>query len=185
MRMRLAVLVAGLLVALGTMVAGQNRAIAADPAQLTIVGKIDNSNRSRFEPFSDAFFKFREKEFSKAFEFTYADLAALPQVSVRARAEQWPAAVTATGPALGDVMKAAGAAPDARLSVVALDGYTIELEASDRQAQNWVLAISVDGKPIGIGGRGPAWLMHDTAGKTVNSDVEGRWVWSVFVIEVD
>jgi len=82
-------------------------------------------------------------------------------------------------------MKAAGAAPDAKLSFVALDGYTIEFDAADRRAQNWILAISIDGKPIGIGGRGPAWLMHDTAGETVNSDVEGRWVWSVFVIAVE
>ena len=178
-------LIAGLIFAVIAMVSAQHAAIAADPAQLTVIGKIDNSNRSRFEPFSDAFFKFREKEFSKAFEFTYADLAALPQVTVKAKAEEWPAAVSATGPALGDVMKAAGAAPDAKLSVVALDGYTIEFEAADRQAQNWILAISVDGKAIGIGGRGPAWLIHDTAGQTVGADVEGRWVWSVFVIAVE
>jgi hypothetical protein len=185
MQKRVVSLIAGLIIAFGAMVSGQNSANAADPAQLTVIGKIDNLNRSRFEPFSDAFLKFREKEFSKAFEFTYADLAALPQVTVNAKAEGWPAAVSATGPALGDVMKAAGAAPAAKLSVVALDGYTIELETGDLQAKNWILAISVDGKPIGIGGRGPAWLMHDTAGQTVNSDVEGRWVWSVFLVEVE
>ncbi|MEO1159587.1 MAG: hypothetical protein AAFW74_03895 [Pseudomonadota bacterium] len=185
MQKRIMSMIAGLFFAVGALVSGQLPAIAAEPAQLTVIGKIENSNRSRFDPFSDAFFKFRENEFSKAFEFTYADLAALPQVTVNARAEEWPAAISATGPALGDVMKAAGVAPDAKLSVVALDGYAIELEAADRQAQNWILAIAVDGKPIGIGGRGPAWLMHDTAGKTVNSDVEGRWVWSVFVIAVE
>ncbi|MEO9875716.1 MAG: hypothetical protein ABJM26_13835 [Anderseniella sp.] len=185
MQKRVVSLIAGLIFAVGVIVAGQTPATAADPAQLTVIGKIDNSNRPRFEPFSDAFFKFREKEFSSAFEFTYADLAALPQVSINAKAEDWPTAVSATGPALGEVMKAAGAAPDAKLSFVALDGYTIELEAADRQAQNWILAISIDGRPIGIGGRGPAWLMHDTAGETVNSDVEGRWVWSVFVIAVE
>lgn len=178
-------LIAGLIFAFGVMVSGQTAATAGGPAQLTVVGKIDKSNRSRFEPFSDAFFKFREKEFSNAFEFTYADLAALPQVTVNAKAEEWPAAISATGPALADVMKAAGVAPDAKLSFVALDGYTIDLEVTDRRAQDWILAISIDGKPIGIGGRGPAWLMHDTAGETVGSDVEGRWVWSVFVIAVE
>lgn len=185
MQKRVVTLIAGLIFAFGVLVSGQTSAAAADPAQLTVIGKIDNSNRSRFEPFSDAFFKFREKEFSKAFEFTYADLAALPQVTVNAKAEEWPAAISATGPALDKVMKAAGAAPDAKLSIVALDGYSIELEAGDREAQNWILAISVDGKPVGIGGRGPVWLLHDTAGQTVNSDVEGRWVWSAFLIEVE
>jgi len=178
-------LLARMVFALAVIVAGQSPAIAAEPAQLTIIGKIENSNRSDFDEFSDAFFGFREKEFTKAFFFTYSDLAALPQVTVNARAEKWPATVSATGPSVEEVMKAAGAAPEAKLAFVALDGYTIELEAEDRRAQHWVLAISSNGKPLGIGGRGPVWLLHDTAGKTVDTDVEGRWVWSVFVIEVD
>lgn len=185
MKRQLVAVLAGLMFAVSAMVVAEPAAVAEEPAQLTLIGKIDHTNRSGFEPFSDAFFKFREMEFSKAFEFTYADLAALPQVTVKAKAEAWPGAVSATGPALGDVMKAAGVAADAKLSVVALDGYTIELEATDRQTHNWILAIAADGKPIGIGGRGPGWLIHDTASKTVSSDVEGRWVWSVFVIAVE
>lgn len=184
MQMRAVSLLAGIFVALAVIVAGQIPAVAAEPALLTITGKIDNSNRTRSDEFSDAFFKFREKEFIKAFEFTYSDLAALPQVTVNANAEKWPDAVSATGPSLVDVMNAAGAAPDARLAFVALDGYTIELEAADRRARNWVLAISSNGKPLGIGGRGPAWLLHDTGGSAVSTDAEGGWVWSVFVIDV-
>ncbi len=178
-------LIAGMAFALSALVAGHLPATAAEPAQLTVIGKIEYSNRAKFEPFPDAFFKFREKEFSKAFEFTYADLAALPQVTVTARAEEWSAPVTATGPALSAVMQAAGASPNAKLSFVARDGYSIELDADGRKAQEWIVAISVDGKPIGIGGRGPAWLMHDTGGKTVDTDVESKWVWSLFVIEVE
>ncbi len=185
MKRQLVALLAGLVLAISTLVVAQPAALADGPAQLTVIGKVDNTNRSGFEPLSDAFFKFREMEFSRAFEFTYADLAALPQMTVKAKAEAWPGPVSATGPALGDVMRAAGVASDAKLSVVALDGYTIELEAADRKAHNWILAIAADGKPIGIGGRGPGWLIHDTAGKTVNSDVEGRWVWSVFVIAAE
>jgi len=132
-------LLAGMLFVMGLVVTDQLSAIAAEPVQLTVIGKIENSNRSRFEEFSDAFFKFRGKEFTKAFEFTYAGLAALSQVTVNARAEKWPAAITATGPNLEEVMKAAGAAPDAKLSLVALDGYTIELEAAERNARNWIL----------------------------------------------
>lgn len=185
MHKRVVSLLAAMVFALGVIVTGHLSAIAVEPAQLTVIGKIENSNRSKSEEFSDAFFKFREKEFTKAFEFTYADMAALPQVTVNAMAEKWPAAVSASGPSMEDVMKAAGAAPDAKLSLVALDGYTIELEAADRRAQNWILAISSNEKPLGIGGRGPVWLLHDTGGKTIDTDAEGRWVWSVFVIEVD
>ncbi len=185
MQNRVVSLVTAMLFVLGLAMPGQLSAIAAEPAQLTVIGKIEISNRSGSEDFSDAFFKFREKEFTKAFEFTYASLAALPQVSVTARAENWPAAVNAAGPSLEDVMKAAGAAADAKLSLVALDGYTIELEAAERHARHWILAISSNGKPLGIGGRGPVWLLYDTGGKTVDTDAEGRWVWSVFMIEVE
>lgn len=185
MQNRLASLLAAMVFGLGVMVAGHLPAIAVEPVQLTVIGKVENSNRSESDEFSDAFLKFREKEFTRAFELSYSALAAMPQVTVTAKAEKWPAAITAAGPSLEDVMKAAGAAPDAKLSFVALDGYTIELEAADRRAQNWILAISSNSKPLGIGGRGPVWLLHDTGGKSIDSNAEGRWVWSVFVIEVD
>ena len=185
MQVRAVSLLAAMVFALVVIVAGRNPVMAAEPAQLTVIGKIENSNRSGFDEFADVFFKFREKEFSKAFEFTYSDLAALPQVTVSAKAEKWPAEVQATGPRLADVLKAAGASPEAKLGLVALDGYTIELETADRRAQDWVLAIAYNGKPLGLGGRGPVWLLHDTGGGVVSSDAEGQWVWSVFVIEVE
>ncbi len=117
MQKRAASLLAGMVLAFGLIVAGQLTAIAAEPAQLTVIGKIENSNRAGFDEFSDAFFRFREKEFTRAFEFTYADMAALPQVTVSAKAEKWPTAVSASGPSLQDVMKAAGVAAGAETVV--------------------------------------------------------------------
>jgi len=157
---------------------------AAEPAIVTLIGKVGTTNRGPFDPFHDALLKFRVKQFQKAFAFTREMLAKLPQVSVTARAEEWPAAVKATGPRLADVLKAAGVAADAKIAAGALDGYTIEFTQADRQAHDWIVAIEADGQPLPIGGRGPAWLIHDTAGATVKPDVEAPWVWSLYVIEV-
>ena len=48
-----------------------------------------------------------------------------------------------------------------------------------------VLAISVDGGALGIGGRGPAWLLFDSGGVALSEDVESQWVYSVFTITAE
>lgn len=159
-------------------------AAAAEPEVLTIAGKVGVTNRGPFDPFRDAFLKYRDKKFDKAFAFTREALAKLPQHSVTARVEGWPAAVKATGPRLAEVLKAAGVGPDAKVRFTAFDGYNIELDAAERTAKDWILAIDIDGKPLSLGGRGPVWLIHDTGGATVKPDAEAPWVWSLFLIEV-
>lgn len=172
---------------LATLIAagGNGSAAAADtPVLLTVAGEVGNSNRPAYDAFRDAFFKYHKTRFARAYDFDYAALLALPQVQVTARAEDWPAPVGASGPRLQDVLTAAGVAADAIVSLVALDGYAVELDPAGRAAQDWVLAIAADGAPLGLGGRGPAWLLYDTAGKTVDSNAEATWVWSVFLIRV-
>ena len=156
---------------------------AADADVVTIAGKINRTNRGAFDPFSDRFLKYHEKKFDKAFTFTRTALSNMPQVTITARAEGWPAEVKATGPRLADVLSAAGVAEDAQIVATALDGYGVELSAADRRKANWVLAIEADGRPLSLGGRGPVWLLSDTQGKTVGPDIENNWVWSAFLIE--
>lgn len=157
---------------------------AKGPPVLTVIGAVSESNRSAFDAFDDAFLNFHGKEFEKAFVFDRAALEALSQVSVTARAEGWPKSVVAKGPLLKDLMDAAGVPPTAQIALMALDGYVAELESADRAGKEWVLAIEVDGKPLGVGGRGPAWLLHDTGDGAVTEEEEAQWVWSVFLIEV-
>ena len=158
---------------------------SAAPTVVTVVGNVTKTNRPVFNPFRDGFLKFHGKEFGKAFAFSYAALSALPQVNVRANANDWPAPITASGPRLSDVLHTAGVAPDAKLTVMALDGYAVELDAEDRKSEDWILAITMNGKPLAVGGRGPAWLIYDTGGKPVAPDMGSKWVWSLFVIEVE
>ena len=54
---------------------------------VTIVGDIENSNRPVFDEFLDAYMKFKEISFDKAFQLTLRDLQALPQKSIVANAE--------------------------------------------------------------------------------------------------
>jgi len=47
------------------------------------------------------------------------------------------------------------------------------------------LPSAADGRPLGIGGRGPAWLLYDSGGGAVSEEEEARWVWSMFLITTE
>ena len=70
------------------------------------------------------------------------------------------------------------------ISLVALDGYAAELDAALQSSHKWILALAMDGRPLGIGGRGPLWLARDTGGGKAGEEELMKWVWSVFYIEV-
>jgi hypothetical protein len=70
------------------------------------------------------------------------------------------------------------------ITVTALDGYSITYSPEEIAEQDWILAWKADGKPLSIGGRGPLWLIHSSGATPAPDDVEARWIWSVFVIEV-
>lgn len=150
---------------------------------LTVTGDISNTNRGRFDQFHDGFLNYHGKTFEKAFEFDRTALSALPQQSITAHAEPWSLAVSMQGPRLADVLAAAGATGKP-ITVYAMDGYGAEMTVDQIAARNWVLALDADGKPLGIGGRGPLWLAYDTGAGKATADEEGAWVWSVFHIEV-
>lgn len=153
-------------------------------ALVTLIGDITQSNRAAFDPFRDAFFKFNDRQFDGAYALDRAALTALPQQTINAEAEGWPAKITATGPLVRDVLSAAGASPEAAVSFVALDGYAVSLSPEDLTSKEWILALEVDGSEIGIGGRGPAWLMHDTGSAPISASDEAKWVWSVYLVVV-
>jgi hypothetical protein len=158
---------------------------AAAETVLTVTGRIGEVNRGPYNAFHDAFIRHNERPFERAFAFTREALKRLPQKSITAKFENWPTAVTATGPSLADALKVVGAPAGAKLTVIALDGYAAEFEAKHIAAHDWIIAIQADGKPLGIGGRGPTWMMFDTAGKTLKAEEEALWVWSAFMIVVD
>lgn len=153
------------------------------PVVLTIAGAVETGNRGPLEPFADAFLKYHDKRFERAFAFDRAMLARLPQQGITAHARTWPAAVRLRGPLFADVLREAGVL-GRTVTVFALDGYGVEITPELLEQEAWVLAIEADGRPLSIGGRGPAWLAYDTSGRDpVGEEEEGRWVWSVFYVE--
>lgn len=152
---------------------------------LTVTGKIGTTNRGASDAFHDAFITFQGKSFDKAYVFDRAMLEVLEQKSVVAQAEGWPGPVNLQGPLLKDILKAAGA-QSTTVTVSALDGYNVVISQDELASREWVLAVSANGQPLGIGGRGPAWLVYDTSGSgPASEEKEAFWVWSAFHIHVE
>lgn len=184
-------LMSGIVMAAAAWLASLGAGAAADaprptgPVILTVAGKIAHANRGPLDPVRDGFFNHHDISFARALQLDRAMLAKLAQGTVRARPHKFERPVTFTGPLLAEILKLAGAAPKT-IRLMALDGYAVELGAEALAARTWVLALAADGRPLALGGLGPAWLMHAPAAGVEVSEAEGqRWVWSVFYIEVE
>ena len=177
-------LLAALLVLMSLLVAPAAVRAQEGATILTVSGAIETANRGAFDAFDDGFLNYHGKTFEKAFAFDREALLALPQRTVTANAANWPDALEMSGPLLADVLAVAGA-QGRPVVVYAMDGYGAAMSVERIAAHDWVLALEAGGKPLGIGGRGPAWLVYDTATGAATAEEEGAWVWSVFHIEVE
>jgi hypothetical protein len=151
-------------------------------AVLTVAGKTTHWNRGAMVPERDNLMKQREIRFERAMTFDADMLASLPQHELRVVTPAGEG--TFSGPLLADVLKASGA-EGGKLRLLGLDGSDSELKPEEINGQSWILALVVDGKPVGIGDFGPLWLMHKpTSGPAPSREEMERWVWSLFYIEV-
>ena len=151
---------------------------------LTIVGKIAQANRPAFDKFEDPFMAYHERSFATAFAFDRATLESLGMHRATIAFSGWPRPVEVEGPLLRDVLAAAGAAPGT-VNIVALDGFATDLGPGDLAAEDWIVAIKEGGRYLGIGQRGPAWILYTPRdGQPPTAEDEQRWPWAVFLIEV-
>ena len=172
-----------LIVVTGTAQAG-DLSKATGPVVLTVVGKIDQTNRPPFDPDNDVFLEYHEKTFAKAAEFDRAMLEALGVHSATVNKADWPKPHRIEGPWLRDVLAAAGATVDS-LNVLALDGYAADISKDDLAAHDWVLGLKRDGGYLKIGQRGPIWIAYAPAGgRPITDDEEAQMVWATFFIDV-
>lgn len=83
-----------------------------------------------------------------------------------------------------DLMKFVGATAKT-MSVVALDGYAIDIPVSDITTYDVVIATEIDGKPLSVRDKGPAWLIYPVSGHKELDDTiyESRSVWQIKTIE--
>lgn len=167
---------------------GASPARAADdggPVVLTVTGKIGKGNRAKLNKFDDAFLNHHKASFKKAFAFTRQGLAALGMHKLTTRYPGKDLRISVEGPLLRDVLKAAGA-HGRKLFVLALDGYAAEIPIDELKTYPVVLAVKRDGRWLGIGGRGPAWVVYplDDYPALAKRD-DAKWVWAAFHIKVE
>lgn len=151
---------------------------------LTVAGNIAEPNRGPFVEAADRFHAFRGNQWEKARTFTIDELAALPQSTVRAVVPYDKKPYSFDGPALAEVLKAAGAGSGA-VTVQAIDGYEVELAPEILAADKPVLALCQDGKPLALGALGPLYtVVPMAADATPTEDQSNRQVWAIHYISV-
>ena len=151
---------------------------------LTVTGTLSETNQNAPDELDEGFFDFHKRDVGRAGAFDIGMLEALGTISVMVSYHKWPAKVRLEGPRLDDVLNAVGA-PKGTITAIGLDGYTVVISPEELAAQNWILAIKRDGKYLGIGGRGPTWLVYDPPdGKPITNADDSRWPWAVFLIDV-
>jgi hypothetical protein len=146
-----------------------SRVGAAQPAAraglglLTVAGAITGGNRGPLDPALDQLLVKHGAKFDKAWQFDAAMLAHLPAVTIQPTLEYDAKVHKLSGPLLSAVVEAAGvaAAAPVMLALRALDGYTVAVSLADARAYRMIVAHSLDGLPMSVGGLGPLWAVYD------------------------
>lgn len=161
------------------------------PALLTVTGAIAQPNRGPFDPVSDQMMHKQKLSFDKAHAFDFAALLALPAFTIRPTLEYDGKQHLLRGPALLDVVKAAGASlgDSGKLVLRAVDGYAATVTMAQARAQRTIVATHMDGAPMALGGLGPLWAIYD-ADKVPDMAAKplperfGACPWALYHIEV-
>jgi hypothetical protein len=159
------------------------------PALLTVTGAIGKTNRGPLDPALDQMMAKQKIAFEKACTFDFATLDALPSVTIRPTLEYDNKQHTLRGPLLTTVLKAVRASGAKQLAMRAVDGYAPTLSVADAQKYRFIIATSLDGRPMPLGGLGPLWAVYeadrfaDMAAKPVNQRF-ALCPWALYHIDV-
>jgi len=150
--------------AAGTTAAVRGAPLAASaPVLLTICGAISRPDRGPFDPSRDVLMGKHGVTFESARTYRYADLLAMPQETIRPTLEYDARAHALSGPRLAGVLDHAGAPehPDTPVMLRAFDGYSLATTRGELEHKGFILALSLDGTPMALGGLGPLWALFD------------------------
>jgi len=175
------------LLALAAIVAvGMTEPVFAEgPVMVTVSGSVSNSNRGPIDAEVDKLFAHNDVTFEKAHEFDLGALEALPQVRIRADFPRGGRIIEFEGPKLADVLAAAGA-EGGTVMIQAMDGYAVEVPMSEMMDKGAVVALSRDGKELGIGGFGPTQIVFPRAERDDLAEMpDDWWIWSIYHISVE
>jgi hypothetical protein len=155
-----------------------------DMVVLTVSGMIGKTNRGPLDAKRDSLFALQKVDFKEAFAFDRATLLSLPQGTVTVQPREFDKPATLSGPLLREVLGYLEAA-QVKTTFVAVNGYTGWLDPEDIKTSDWILALSADGVPLGLGQQGPIWLLNTRAPDFKPSETHrAHWVWAVFYMKV-
>jgi hypothetical protein len=166
-------------------------AARSGPGLLTVAGAIARGNRGPLDPALDQLMVKHGAKFDKAWQFDAAMLARLPAVTIQPTLEYDAKAHKLSGPLLSTVVEAAGVAAGAQvmLGLRALDGYTVAVSLADARGYRMIVATTLDGAPMSVGGLGPLWAVYDADRLPAFKDkpLKERFAlcpWGLYFIEV-
>jgi hypothetical protein len=158
---------------------------------LTVAGAIGRTNRGPLDPALDQLMVKHGARFDKAWVFDAAMLARLPAVTIQPTLEYDAKQHKLSGPLLSAVVEAAGVAAGApvMLGLRALDGYTVAVSLDDARGFRMIVATTLDGVPLSVGGLGPLWAVYDADRLPAFKDkpLKERFAvcpWGLYFIEV-
>lgn len=164
--------------------------IGRGPAVLTITGAIGKTNRGPLDPVRDQMMAKLKVEFDKAYAFDFASIAALPSVTIRPTVEYDNKVHTLRGPLLATVLAQVRPSPEVtKLAMRAVDGYSPTITLDHANKYRFIVATSMDGAPMPLGGLGPLWALYDAdrfpemAAKTLEQRF-ANCPWAVYHIDL-
>lgn len=163
--------------------AAQACRVSGNAVVLTVTGPaVTAPNRPGLSDSADRFLVYRGAKFDRARAFTLDDLAALPLQSARVYSPYEDKVAPFDGPALAEVLKAAGATAAKAVTLQSIDGYEARLDAATLAADGQVLALCRDGVPLALGGLGPVFSTVPLAAGQARAteDQVNRQVWGLF-----
>jgi hypothetical protein len=161
------------------------------PGLLTVTGAIARSNRGPLDPVLDQLMVKHGRTFDKAWVFDAAMLAALPAVAIEPTLEYDSKPHKLSGPLLASVLGAAGVAANAAVTLTlrAIDGYAVSVSLADASRYRMIVATTIDGTPMSLGGLGPLWAVYDAdrIADFADKPLKQRFAlspWGLYLIEV-
>ena len=161
------------------------------PGLLTVSGAIDKPNRGPLDPALDQMMVKHGVAFERAHVFDAAELQSLPTVKIQPTLEYDAKVHALAGPLLSSVIEAAGvsATSDMTLTLRAVDGYAVTLSLAEARRYRMIVATSIDGHALALGGLGPQWavLDADTVAPFKDKPLKERFglcPWGLYFIDV-
>jgi hypothetical protein len=149
----------------GTLAAGEKISAPKGEVVLTVTGDIGTANKGN------------------KLELDLASLEKMRRVRVESAEPFLKRRVTFEGVLLADLLEVAGVPDSAsKVSLTALDDYTVDFKVSDVRSSQMLLATKADGKHMPVDRSGPIRIVfpdNSTLGR--NPDL---WIWSVSTMKV-